>query len=213
VDLPFSRQQFFDVFEAYNDGVWPVQVALVAVAAGSVLAVWRRRGEQAIPFALALLWAWTALGYHVAFFTAINGAAWIFGAAFLLEAALIVLYGWKSRLRFDVPLRAPGLALVAYALIGYPIVGMLSGHAYPRAPTFGLPCPTTIFTLGMLLLARKPVPPVLFAIPLVWSVVATSAAIELGVAEDFGLTIAGVVTLVTLAGAARPPRSSHVPRA
>ncbi len=88
--------------------------------------------------------------------------------------------------------------LSIYALVIYPLVGRLAGHAYPRIPTFGLPCPTTIFTLGMLLLARRPVPWSLFVIPIGWSFVGAVAALELGVPQDLALPAAALIALVTL---------------
>ena len=42
--LPFTREQFFQVFVEYNTAVWPMQVALVLAAAGRVNAVASRRG-------------------------------------------------------------------------------------------------------------------------------------------------------------------------
>jgi hypothetical protein len=36
----------------------------------------------------------------------------------------------------------------------------------------------------------------LLVIPLAWSVIGTAAALQLGVGEDFGLIVAGVLTVV-----------------
>jgi hypothetical protein len=91
------------------------------------------------------------------------------------------------------------LLLIAYALIGYPLIGASLGHRYPAAPTFGLPCPTTIFTLGVLVMGR-PVPRHLLLVPVAWAIVGGFAACRLGVAEDSGLPIAAaLVTVVLLA--------------
>ncbi len=84
---------------------------------------------------------------------------------------------------------------IAYALLLYPALGYLLGHGYPAAPSFGVPCPTSIFTLGLLVWAGPSIPRRLFAIPLAWSAVATSAAVTLGMIEDFGLLAAAVVTV------------------
>jgi hypothetical protein len=75
----------------------------------------------------------------------------------------------------------------------YPILGQLLGHLYPRCPTFGVPCPTTIFTFGMLLWTIGKVPKYVLIIPLLWSIIGFSAAINLGIKEDIGLLIAGLV--------------------
>lgn len=66
---------------------------------------------------------------------------------------------------------------------------MLAGHGWPRAPVFGVaPCPTTIFTLALLLASRTPL--VVAAIPVLWALVGTTAAVLLGVPEDLGLLVA-----------------------
>lgn len=197
--LPFSRDQFFDVFVQYNSATWPLQLGFVAVALASVAAVYVQRDwDRAIAWILALFWAWMAIGYHFAFFSQINPAAWVFGAAYLLAAGLFARHASTATLRFSRPFgarHAAGLILIAYSLVGYPIVGWLAGHSYPRTPTFGLPCPTTIFTLGMLLLARHPAPASLFVVPIAWSIVGTVAAVELGVIQDYGLPVAAITSI------------------
>jgi len=62
-------------------------------------------------------------------------------------------------------------------------------------PTFGLPCPTTIFTFGMLAFLRPPYPRYLFVLPLVWVLIASQAAFLFGMVEDLGLLPAGLVGL------------------
>jgi uncharacterized membrane protein YjjB (DUF3815 family) len=70
-------------------------------------------------------------------------------------------------------------------------------------PLFGVaPCPTTIFTLGMLLLSNASWR--LFAIPLVWSIIGGSAAVLLGVPQDYGLILAGAVAAIFLITRGRP---------
>ena len=88
---------------------------------------------------------------------------------------------------------------VAYAMVIYPLLGWAFGHVYPAAPVFGVaPCPTTIFTFGVLLLARPAAPAWLFVIPVIWSVIGGSAALLLGVREDFGLIAAGLAAILVL---------------
>ena len=82
---------------------------------------------------------------------------------------------------------------LVYALIVYPALGYWFGHRYPAAPTFGLPCPTTIFTLGMLLWTDRRVPLYLLPMPLVWSFIGIWAAVSLGMTEDFRLLPAGLI--------------------
>ena len=54
--------------------------------------------------------------------------------------------------RVDMASFALGTALAALggALVAYPVLSAMLGREFPEMPTFGLPCPTTIFTLGLL---------------------------------------------------------------
>ena len=85
--LPFTIDQFFGVFTAYNVAVWPAQVAAYGVAA---LALWgiatkRPWGGRVAASVLAIFWLWNGIAYHLHFFSAINPAAYLFGAAFILQ--------------------------------------------------------------------------------------------------------------------------------
>ncbi len=81
-----------------------------------------------------------------------------------------------------------------FALAVYPLLGWLAGHGWPRAAVFGVaPCPTVIFTFGVLLLLEGGAPLYLAAIPLLWSLAGGSAVFLLGIPEDASLLVAGVV--------------------
>jgi Family of unknown function (DUF6064) len=91
--LPFTRSDFFSVFANYNEAVWPAQIAAYLVVGLSVLALAGPSGisEKGILIAVAAMWAWTGIAYHWLFFSAINKAAFVFGAAFVMQAALLLL--------------------------------------------------------------------------------------------------------------------------
>ena len=196
--LPFTEADFFAVFARYNQSLWPAPVAAYAVGVAVLLAalIGGRRASIAVGAGLALMWAVNGAGYHLWQFARINPAAYGFGAAFLLQAALLLGYGIGGRLRFGFENRAAlwvGLALVLYAALVYPLLGAAGGHGWPRSPVFGLaPCPTTIFTLGILLLARPPLPWAVLAIPILWAAIGSTAAVLLSVPEDLGLLVAAV---------------------
>jgi Family of unknown function (DUF6064) len=204
MNMPFTREQFFALFERYNVGVWPAQIVLYAMALVVLVTIHRGRpsGGRWVAGALALLWAWMAIAYHFAYFTAINPAAWAFGAVFLLGALWLTWVGVvRGRLVFarrgDLR-EALGGALVVFALLAYPALGWLMGHRYPAVPTFGLPCPTTIFTIGVLLFTKGPVSRSVLVVPVLWAAVGSTAAFALGVYQDLGLLVAGVVGLIAM---------------
>ena len=81
-------------------------------------------------------------------------------------------------------------ALVAYSL-AYPVINAIQHKTLSRIPAFGGPCPTTIFTAGLLMLAA-PRSWTLSIVPVIWSLVGGSAAFFLGVPADYVLPIAGI---------------------
>jgi hypothetical protein len=96
MQLPFTIDQFFDVFRRYNLTVWPAQWVLVTlgvVAAALAVGGWRNAGRW-VSAILALLWLWMAAAYHLAFFASVNRAAIAFAAAFALQG---VLFAWVAR--------------------------------------------------------------------------------------------------------------------
>ncbi len=215
MDLPFTPAEFFAVFVRYNQSVWPLQVVLLGSA---LIAAWLTafrgpRGATAALIILALLWIWMGVVYQGWFFRSINPAATIFMIVFLCQG-LLLLYAAFTRRVEGMVLDSAGLiggALILYALVVYPALGYFLGHRYPASPTFGLPCPTTLFTLGLLLWMR-PVPWLLFIIPLGWAAIGTSAAVKLGVQEDFGLALGGAAALLGVLLARRATTGTAVNR-
>lgn len=204
--MPFTSDQFFGVFLQYNEAVWPAQWALVALAVVVIVTAVRREQRGTAGMTLAVLWLWTAVMYHLLFFREINPVATGFAALFFIEAALLAWHTARGRLRFAPRFDAHGVAgaaLVLYALVFYPLVGFAAGHRFPASPTFGLPCPTTIFTLGVLLWAER-IPKALLAVPVAWSLIGTAAAVRFGMLEDFGLPAAAII--VVLLGGRWEPR-------
>jgi len=196
--LPFTRDEFLSVFLRYNLAIWPVQVAVYIAAAGTVAWVlWRRSrtASTALSALLAFCWVLTGGGYHLGFFRAISGVAIPAGVLFAITGLGFAWATGRSTLSFGWrrdAWAAVGLVLIAYAMVGYPLVGMSVGHHWPRMPVFGVaPCPTTIFTFGVLLLATSRVPCWLLVVPAAWSLFGASAAVLLGVAEDMVLPVAG----------------------
>jgi Family of unknown function (DUF6064) len=202
VHIPFTAEQFFAVFGQYNLAVWPAQALLLALALWAFVLLWSKRpwASVVVSTILALLWVWTALVYHLGFFRAINPLAPVFAAAALVAAALLLWHGvWRRQLVFGIEPNgrcAAGMALVVFALGLYPAWSIADGHGWPTLPTFGLPCPTTIFTLGMLGCLRRPAPRDVFVMPLLWCAVGVQAAWAFGVHADLALAVAGACGLV-----------------
>ncbi|ANK81139.1 MAG: hypothetical protein TEF_10275 [Rhizobiales bacterium NRL2] len=203
--LPFTTDQFLEVFTAYNQAIWPLQIVTEALGLAMTGCLFiGNGGAQRAAFALlGAMWLLMGVGYHLTFFAQINPAANVFGALFILQAVLFAIEGaWRGRIsmRLEGGFRAwLAGALIAYALIIYPMIGLLGAQPYPETPLFGVaPCPTVIFTLGLLILADHPQRWMLATIPLVWSLIGGSAAVLLEVPQDFGLAAAGMFLVIAM---------------
>ncbi|MDP4175592.1 MAG: DUF6064 family protein [Bacteroidota bacterium] len=204
MQLPFTVEDFLDVFTNYNLAVFPAQVLLNILAVVIiVLSIWKSKHSNTITgVILSFLWLWTGGVYHLIFFSRINPVAKVFGVSFILQG-LIFLYFLSIQNRFSFKFTRDfkgitGAIFIFYALVVYPMLGLLFGHTYPANPTFGLPCPTTIFTFGLLLWSEERLPFYLYIIPFLWSLLGFSAALKLGILEDTGLLIAGLAGTMIL---------------
>lgn len=200
MEIPFTVKEFLDVFGYYNTAVWPFQGILLLLALLIILLTIKKHvySDQIISAALAFLWFWTGIVYHFLFFTKINPAAYVFAIVTVLQGFLFLVFGViRKEIAFSFSNSYSGIAgivLIVYALIIYPLLGLQFGHLYPRTPTFGLPCPTTIFTFGIFLWTKPRMNPVLLGIPLVWSIVGFTAALNLGIYQDIGLIVSALIS-------------------
>jgi hypothetical protein len=200
MQLPFTREQFFDLFAAYNEALWPAAVVLWTSSAAICalrLSACRPR-DRWISALLVGHWAWSALAYHAVFFTRINPAAWLFAALFLGQAVLFFRLGVVQRRLSFAPWGnawAPlAWGLIVYSL-AYPAINAIDHLSLLRIPTFGVPCPTTIFTAGVLMLAT-PRSWSFSTVPVIWSAIGGSATFLLGVRADVALPIAGMALAI-----------------
>jgi hypothetical protein len=134
------------------------------------------------------------------FFSRINPAAWFFALMFVTQAFAFLWFGvlhnmlsfeWRGGMR-----RALASTFLGYSL-AYPGLVLVSGHVFPRAPAAAIPCPTTLFTAGLLLAASPPAPRSLFVIPIAWSIIGGSAALVLGMTPDLMLLAAAGLLAVS----------------
>ena len=200
--LPFTTEQFLQVFANYNLTIWPLQILFILLAVICVILIFRNSAytNSIVPAILAFFWLWMGVIYHIIYFSKINSAAYLFGGIFVLEAVLIIYFSIvrkKIELVYNKDIFSyTGVILIIFALAIYPLIGFFIGHIYPASPTFGLPCPTTIFTFGILLFNKGKLPVGLIIIPVIWSLIGFTAALKLGIYEDTGLLIAGIAIVI-----------------
>jgi hypothetical protein len=186
--LMFSPRTYARLVEQTNADMWPLQVPAVALGLAALVLAWRARPVWQGRIVWALLagaWLWVAWAFLHRRFVPINWAAeyvaWAWGVQGLALAWVGVLRGrLDGHSRGDTPnqahhgiqappstdlARALGAAIVAAALLAWPLLGRLSGGTWASAQSFAvMPDPTALATLGFLLLAPRP-PGWLFAVP------------------------------------------------
>lgn len=209
--LPFTREQFFAMFATYNSANSAAVIGAYPVAFAALVIAWRARPQagRTIGVILAFMWGWVGFVYHGIYFSQINPLAKLFAGAFLIQSVLFAIAGLRHGLRFGPRNRlrsVAGAVLIFYAMVAYPLIGLLLGEHYPAMPLFGVaPCPLLIFTFGLLVWASCAAW-WLWVVPLLWSVIGGSASVVLSVPQDAALPVSAVAVLLMLL--TRRPRNS-----
>ncbi len=200
VDITLA--QLLDLFARYNNAIWPMPLAAYGLGLVALFLALRRdaRSSQVVLLILAFFWLWMGLVLSLVYVTQLSVAPALVGAVeYTLQGVLLAAVALRSGFTFQPRMDAYGVLgalAVLYALIGYPVVEYLLGRGYPQTAPFGLvPCPTSMFTLGLLLWAPRPWRRALLVIPIL---VGLSAAIVVpkGVVEDLALVLLSVVVAV-----------------
>lgn len=211
-------ETLLELFTRYNHDLWPLHV--VAYALGVLLVTLllfapARVAGRAVPVLLGALWIWLGVVFQGMYATDIDRVLGIvYAFLFVAQGVLLIAVGVTGELTLGRDIKTAreriGWAALAYALLVYPLIGIVLGHGWPESPLFGMaPCPTTIATFGILLLGRPPVRRLLLAIPLLWAVLAPPAAVSRGVWEDTGLVVFGLAAAIILLRRRRPPAPAH----
>ncbi len=203
MNLSVDLDQTMSVFGAYNLAIWPMQVfaylaGLVALYSASKQTSFSNNIASGI---LSFFWMWTGLVFCIFFWAPTYPAAYAFGALFIAQGVVFLLQSFKPSLSFRArrnQFTLTGSLFIAYAMVGYPLLGYFLGHVYPRSLPFGLvPCPTAVFTMGLLMLTDKNVPRNVLVIPVIWSICAVVPVVS-GIYEDAGLILAGAICIPML---------------
>lgn len=152
--LMFSPRIYWRLFSAINEAFWPGQPALIVLGLAWLA---RPRAHRVAAGALAgasCVVAWAFLWQR---FTPINWPARYFAIAFALQGVLLLALAICGTWRASGPAwrRRAGIGLMAWALLGHPLLAPAFGRPWPQAEVFALaPDPTAIATLGWLLLVE-----------------------------------------------------------
>jgi hypothetical protein len=203
MNSPLTLDQLLTTFDAYNNAIWPMQVVAYLLGIVGLFFVTKKSPHSLrVTFGvLSFLWLWTGVVFHIMYFARVYSLAYTFGAVFVLQGLLFFPTAVRPKVSFRLGQdlhSVVGIVFISYAMIGYPLVRYFLGHKYPQAPVFGLtPCPLTVFTFGLFMLADTKLPKYLLVVPLLWAISAY-VPVSRRVFEDIGLIIAGVVGTVLM---------------
>lgn len=202
--MPFTVEQFFEVFADYNTTIFPFQIILVLL--GMLFTFYLSSGNSKranwTGYFLSFIWVWVGVVYHIIFFSSINLPAYGFGAIFIIQGILFLIETNKGELKFlykDVLQHKIGAFLILFSLLLYPIIAYFLKYDYTKVITVGLPCPTTIMTFGFLLISIR-LPKYLLIFPSIWAIIGTWAAIDFGVYQDYVMTFSALIGIYFLGG-------------
>ncbi len=200
---PFTIEEFFEIFEKYNTTVFPSQLVILLLGVLSLVMLHTRLSSKnkIIGGILGLIWIWIGLVYHILFFTEINKVAYAFGGLFIIEGILIIMNSLNGKLVFSYSSQIKdklGYFLVLFGMFIYPVIGYLTENSFERIISLGLPCPSTIVTFGFFMLTNRKFPVYLVIIPTLWAIIGLSAAMNLGVYQDYMLIISAIIADVAL---------------
>jgi hypothetical protein len=208
---PITTDQFFSVFEKYNHAIFPVQIVLFLLTILALIAIGSKikQKDKFVAGILGVIWIWTGIGYHWAFFSHINILALGYGVVFILQGLFllwegVILYNLKFEFKNSIQAYF-GYFFILYGLIIYPVAGYLIEPNLARTISIGLPSSTIILTFGFMLLCDKKFSKYLLIIPSLWAIIGISGVIKLGIYQDSIMLIAAIIADVLILRNKKPP--------
>lgn len=209
--LLFSPQVYYRQIELHNQALWPAQI--IAIALGVVLFVLVLRPSPArsrvIAAIIGLLWVWIGWLFVWQRYTTINWAATYAVPLFMLQGALLfAAAATQNDLDLEKErgiLRGFALALLAFALIFYPLLAPMLGRSWQATEIFGIaPDPTALATLAVVILSRLRIRWLLMIVPAFWCLI-TGVTLLTMAAPDFWVAPVCALAAVTAGWTARQP--------
>lgn len=203
MELP-TLEQFFNVVKVYNLTIWPMQVvAYILGVLALILAIKKTKySSRIISAILVFFWLWVGFIFSRIYFIKVFNMAGIYVVLLIIQGIIFLIFGvFRPNISFRFKPNVYsiiGIFFIIYAMICYPAIEYILGRGYPKILPFGLvPCPTIIFTFGLFLWTDKKLPKFILIIPLILAI-SGFLAIVLGIWEDIGLIIAGILGTIMI---------------
>ena len=198
MSFKITIEDFLLTLENYNLDIWPLQVfSYILGILAVVLAIKSTKySNRIISLILSIYWLWIGMVFCLIYWSKTYEPAYIFGVMIIIQGLIFLNSFFRQNISFSFKpdfYSIFGILLIFYSMIGYPFVGLFIGHTYPRFFPFGLvPCPTIIFTFGLLLWADRKFSRYIIINPTLCSLPGFLAVYH-GIFEDIGLIISGLL--------------------
>ena len=200
-----TLERFLNYASRYNLDLYPAQYLMLGLGLIAILTVFFRTktSSRFISAILAFFYGWIGIQFYMIYFKEFMPIPFVFGILFIIQALIFILEGTiRNRISFQFKADIYGLTgalLLFYAIFGYQALENLLGRGYPEILSFGMfPCPTVIFSLGILLWTGKKFPPYILIFPIIQALSGFIPAFIIGIIEDIGLIISGLLALSLL---------------
>jgi hypothetical protein len=198
-------ENFLHYASRYNQDLYPAQYLMLGLGIIAILLAFFRtnRSSRSISAILAFFYGWVGIQFYLVFFKEFMPVPMVFGSLFIAQALIFIFEGSvRNRISFEVKANIYGLTgalLIFYAIFGYQALEYILGRGYPEILSFGMfPCPTVIFSLGILLWTKKKFPGYILIFPIINALSGFIPVFMIGIIEDIGLIISGLLTLSLL---------------
>ena len=195
-----TLERFLDYASRYNLDLYPAQYLMLGLGFIAILTVFFRtkHSSRFISAILAFFYGWIGIQFYIVYFKEFMPMPFFFATLFIAQALIFILEGTvRNRISFRFKADLYGLIgalLIFYGIFGYQALEYILGRGYPKILSFGMfPCPTVIFSLGILLWTGKKFPSYILIIPLIHALSGFIPAFMIGIIEDIGLIISGLL--------------------
>ena len=211
--ISFGDEVYFRLFERHFEKWWPVHPLMLALGVIILVLAWLGK-PRALAVALAVPIVFCAVTFHFQLYAELTPLGKYFGWAFLIEAALLLLWGFAGKpfgkFRPTIP-AIIGAALAVFGLAIYPFLALGAERKLTGAEYLGMsPDPTICFVLGICLMSRRPLWfLLLFPIPFLWAA-ATAGTID-ALEAPMAMTlpaVSAIALIVAIAWKCLLPRDS-----
>jgi hypothetical protein len=205
-----SKNQFWQIMEAYGAQINPAQIVLYIAAILLIGWLLLRPGKVHSLFVklyLSVAFAWNGIAFYFVLARDMAGGSYgnyVIGSVFIIVAVLFAVDLFRQKMQFSLPKvgwQKYTTLVLTLLVFCYPLFGMLSGHSSTSLIMPGaFPCPTTALGLLVLTMALPQVDRTIYILLLVCAVPFTPfmQIARYGVYEDTILFATGVYSLILL---------------